>query len=272
MAHLPVDNDKHDLADVEQMVGNESLRGRTGGAVTLAVGMSFIFTDALDWANDPAAIAGLMKYWYHFAIMFEALFILTTIDTGTRIARFLLQEMLGKLYPQFEQDRLAAGRDRWRRWLVTARLGRPGLHRLDRHDLADVRHRQPAAGGDRAVRGDDAAGQHRPRPLRLGDAAADAVRAVHDDDGGVSDVSLQLPGDDRSGASAERRAEHGDDGFRGGVRVEPVVAGDGAMRGGSAGADSDAAGCWDNRWGYQRGRSFPTSDVNAFAAIVCDMR
>ena len=85
------------------MVGNESLRGRTGGAVTLAVGMSFIFSDALDWANDPAAVAGLMKYWYHFAIMFEALFILTTIDTGTRIARFVLQEMLGNLYPQFGQ-------------------------------------------------------------------------------------------------------------------------------------------------------------------------
>jgi carbon starvation protein len=101
--HLPVNDDKHDLANVERMVGNESLRGRTGGAVTLAVGMSFIISDALDWANDPGAVAGLMKYWYHFAIMFEALFILTTIDTGTRIARFVLQEMLGKLYPRFEQ-------------------------------------------------------------------------------------------------------------------------------------------------------------------------
>jgi carbon starvation protein len=85
------------------MVGNESLRGRTGGAVTLAVGMSYVISDALDWANDPRAVAGLMKYWYHFAIMFEALFILTTIDAGTRIARFLLQEFLGKIYRPFER-------------------------------------------------------------------------------------------------------------------------------------------------------------------------
>src|SRR5262249_40390773 len=83
------------------MVGNESLRGRTGGAVTLAVGMALIFTDAFDQLG--LHIEGIMKYWYHFAIMFEALFILTTIDTGTRIARFLLQEALGTLHPKFEQ-------------------------------------------------------------------------------------------------------------------------------------------------------------------------
>jgi carbon starvation protein len=94
--HLPVD-----LASVEQMVGGEALRGRTGGAVTLAVGMAFVFSDALHWTG--ISIAGVMKYWYHFAIMFEALFILTTIDAGTRIARFLLQEALGKLHPKFER-------------------------------------------------------------------------------------------------------------------------------------------------------------------------
>src|SRR5262249_52845314 len=84
-----------------------------GGAVTLAVGMAFVFTDAahqitnglrnigIDAGEVP--LAGIMKYWYHFAIMFEALFILTTIDAGTRIARFLLQEALGKVHPKFEQ-------------------------------------------------------------------------------------------------------------------------------------------------------------------------
>jgi carbon starvation protein len=74
----------------------ENLVGRTGGAVSLAVGMAQIFT----------AVPGmrhLMDYWYHFAIMFEALFILTTIDTGTRVARFMIQEFGGKFYKPFER-------------------------------------------------------------------------------------------------------------------------------------------------------------------------
>ncbi len=104
VVHMPVE--KRDLSRVEHMVGNESLRGRTGGAVTLAVGMSFILSDALTWSNDPAVVGGLLKYWYHFAIMFEALFILTTIDTGTRIARFLLQEAMSHVHP-------ALGRTDW---------------------------------------------------------------------------------------------------------------------------------------------------------------
>ncbi len=85
------DGDASELVAMEKDVG-ESLHGRTGGAVTLAVGMSRIFTSALP------GFQGLKKYWYHFAIMFEALFILTTIDTGTRIGRFLVQEMLGKVW------------------------------------------------------------------------------------------------------------------------------------------------------------------------------
>jgi carbon starvation protein len=96
---LPVAD--RDLAELERLVGGESLRGRTGGAVTLAVGMAVIFTYALHRVG--IAIEGFVKYWYHFAIMFEALFILTTIDAGTRIARFLLQEALGKVVPNFER-------------------------------------------------------------------------------------------------------------------------------------------------------------------------
>ena len=98
-SQLPVERD---LAQVEEMVG-ESLRGRTGGAVTLAVGMSLYLRRRPALGRQAESVAGLMKYWYHFAIMFEALFILTTIDTGTRIARFLLQEALGRVYRPFER-------------------------------------------------------------------------------------------------------------------------------------------------------------------------
>lgn len=87
--HLPV---------LEQQVGGESLRGRTGGAVTLAVGISQIMTNAIARFDSTIRVDGVIKYWYHFAIMFESLFILTTIDTGTRIARFLLQEIAGKFW------------------------------------------------------------------------------------------------------------------------------------------------------------------------------
>ncbi|MBY0458769.1 MAG: carbon starvation protein A, partial [Gemmataceae bacterium] len=95
-----VDSPQHlDLGKVEEKVGGESLRGRTGGAVTLAVGMSVIFEEAF----RAFGVTGewLLKYWYHFAIMFEALFILTTIDAGTRIARFLFQETAGRVYAPF---------------------------------------------------------------------------------------------------------------------------------------------------------------------------
>jgi carbon starvation protein len=96
--------DTDDLPEIERQVGGESLRGRTGGAVTLAVGIAQIFTSAMRRvAGTAASLESIVKYWYHFAIMFEALFILTTIDTGTRIARFLLQESLGKIYKPFDR-------------------------------------------------------------------------------------------------------------------------------------------------------------------------
>lgn len=80
----------------------EALRGRTGGAVTLAVGMAHIFEQATKAFGNASqhALDSLWKYWFHFAIMFEALFILTTIDAGTRIGRFLVQEALGKISPR----------------------------------------------------------------------------------------------------------------------------------------------------------------------------
>lgn len=84
-----------ELPVLEQQV-EEKVEGRTGGAVSLAIGMAKIF-------SALPGFRGLMAYWYHFAIMFEALFILTTIDTGTRIARFVLQEFLGKAVSKFSK-------------------------------------------------------------------------------------------------------------------------------------------------------------------------
>jgi carbon starvation protein len=84
------------LQSLSAAVG-ESIAGRTGGAVSLAVGFTQIF-------SGLPGMKGLMAYWYHFAIMFEALFILTTIDAGTRVGRFLLQEFFGKFYAPFRKS------------------------------------------------------------------------------------------------------------------------------------------------------------------------
>ena len=87
---------------LEQESGEKDLRGRTGGAVTLALGIAKIF-------DGIPGLRGLMKYWYHFAIMFEALFILTTIDTGTRVARFLVGEFGGRFYRKLEEPNWLPG-------------------------------------------------------------------------------------------------------------------------------------------------------------------
>jgi carbon starvation protein len=79
------------LPELERQVG-ETLAGRPGGAVSLAVGMAHIF-------SSLPFLKGLMAFWYHFAIMFEALFVLTLIDTGTRVTRYMLQEVGGMALP-----------------------------------------------------------------------------------------------------------------------------------------------------------------------------
>ncbi|MCU0641031.1 MAG: carbon starvation protein A [Candidatus Margulisbacteria bacterium] len=89
------------LPVLSQLV-QEEIAGRPGGAVSLAVGMAQIF------AGLPG-MKGLMGYWYHFVIMFEALFILTTVDTGTRVARYITQEIVGKVSKPFGDQKWLPG-------------------------------------------------------------------------------------------------------------------------------------------------------------------
>jgi len=89
------------LPEIERMTG-EVLSGRAGGAVSLAAGMSTILSSLPYMKN-------LMGYWYHFAIMFEALFILTTVDTGTRVARYIFQELVKLANPRWKGDKKLYG-------------------------------------------------------------------------------------------------------------------------------------------------------------------
>ncbi|HTY04686.1 MAG TPA: carbon starvation protein A [Rhodocyclaceae bacterium] len=84
------------LPQLAQEVG-EKIQGRPGGAVSLAVGMAYIF-------SSVPFLEGMMGYWYHFAIMFEAVFILTAVDAGTRVGRYMLQEMLGTIHKPFADN------------------------------------------------------------------------------------------------------------------------------------------------------------------------
>jgi carbon starvation protein len=95
------------VAELSALVGT-NVAGRPGGAVSLAVGMASIL-------SGIPGMKGLMAYWYNFALMFEALFILTTVDTGTRVARFLLQELGSHVYAPL-------GRQRWMPGIIATSL------------------------------------------------------------------------------------------------------------------------------------------------------
>jgi carbon starvation protein len=96
------------LTSTAANVGEESIVSRTGGAPTLALGLSHIMHQALGGQ-------ALMAFWYHFAIMFEALFILTAVDAGTRVARFMLQDTIGAWVPKFRDVSWRPGV-----WITTA--------------------------------------------------------------------------------------------------------------------------------------------------------
>ncbi|OCG75827.1 carbon starvation CstA family protein [Microbacterium sediminis] len=96
------------LTNLAHLVGEETIVSRTGGAPTLAVGLAVIMGQ---WIGGQA----MMGFWYHFAIMFEALFILTAVDAGTRVARFMLQDSIGNVVPRFKDTSWRVGA-----WLCTA--------------------------------------------------------------------------------------------------------------------------------------------------------
>jgi carbon starvation protein len=96
------------LTSTASAVGEESIVSRTGGAPTLALGIANIMQQLF----GGAALAG---FWYHFAIMFEALFILTAVDAGTRVARFMLQDSIGNVIPKFKDTGWRPGV-----WITTA--------------------------------------------------------------------------------------------------------------------------------------------------------
>jgi carbon starvation protein len=84
------------LTQIAKDVGEGTILSRAGGAPTLAVGMAHILSGAVGGK-------ALMAFWYHFAILFEALFILTTVDAGTRVCRFMIQDLLGSMVPAFKR-------------------------------------------------------------------------------------------------------------------------------------------------------------------------
>ena len=147
-AHHGWDLAVRELPSLEQGT-QEHLAGRVGGAVTLAVGMAKVFCSL-------PGLKQLMSYWYHFIIMFEALFILTLLETGTRVARFVFQESATTFTPRA----VGGGKPRWGNEYFVERGGVRGvgvlaLYRKPERALADARDRESIAGVYRVGGRDD---------------------------------------------------------------------------------------------------------------------
>src|SRR5262249_45026650 len=169
----------NEITQMAKDVGETTIMSRTGGAPTLAVGMASILSSFLGGQTA-------MGIWYHFAILFEALFILTTVDAGTRVLRFMIQDLIGNAVPDIQGDLVLDQQlDR-----VGAFGGVVGIFSLRGRDrpigrdldaVAPVRNRQPDARGDRADAVHGRAVQDETRAFRAGNyCACDLARRMHD--------------------------------------------------------------------------------------------
>ncbi len=207
----------------------EELSGRTAGAVTLALGMAKIL-------GDLPGMRPLMAYLYHFLIMFEVLFILTLLETGTRVARFIVEEAIGQFRPGNAEHKnvlvLEHCDQRGRLFL----LGLSSVHGRLQPAVADDGGRQPALGHDRPGRGHD---------LSLAPRAQAGVCALHGD-------SFRAGGGKRlHGRCAGHRHVVAGNRFAEGSPVNPGVVG-GSGRG-------------DRRAGLLRGADMPDGGRHAGA-------
>ena len=181
------------LSAVAHDIGETTILARAGGAPTLAVGIAQILHSVLPGENT-------MAFWYHFAILFEALFILTAVDAGTRAGRFMLQDLLGSFVPALKRTEswtanliaTAGCVAMWGYLLYQGVIDPLGGHQ---YLVAAVRYLQPDAGGYRVDAGNRCADQNEAPALHLGDHVAGGVAVDLHHHGRLHQAVRRQPGD-----------------------------------------------------------------------------